>query len=503
MYGRAAALACAVVCATPAAADAFCGFYVGGADAKLFNDATMVAMMRDGTRTVLSIQNNYKGPPNDFAMVVPVPVVLQKKQVKTLPREVFERLDQLAAPRLVEYWEQDPCRPYGYDRDEGMVVEDEAEPVSFGGSYRRHRKLKVKVEARFAVGEYDIVILGAGDSADLEEWLHREGYNIPKGAETVLRPYVAQGSKFFVAKVNAAKVHFQDGQAILSPLRFYYDSEQFNLPVRLGMINSEGRQDLIVHILARAQRYEVANYDNVTIPTNLELSEDAIGHFGGFYAALFDATLQAYPGAVVTEYAWDASSCDPCPTPALSPDEIATLGGDVVTEPGRGGFVLTRLHARYRKGDLSDDLVFRAAPPIVGGREFVRNGTELERGAVTDQINNFQGRYIVRHPWTGPIACEHPQRGIWGGPPGGGAQQIVADKGAAFAPTKETVKLASVLKRQVAPDDYSLSRGSGRVHFRQSGIQPHGCAGCATAGGGAGGALLLLALAFVVRRRRR
>ena len=99
------------VLAAPSAAHAFCGFYVSGADARLFNNATQVVMMRAGTRTVLSMQNNYQGPPADFAMVVPVPVVLQKENVKTLPREIFDRVDQLSAPRLVEYWEQDPCRP--------------------------------------------------------------------------------------------------------------------------------------------------------------------------------------------------------------------------------------------------------------------------------------------------------------------------------------------------------------------------------------------------------
>jgi hypothetical protein len=90
-------------------ARAFCGFYVSGADAKLTNNATQVVLMRDGTRTVLSMQNNYQGPPQDFAMVVPVPVVLQKENVKTLRRDVFDRVDQLTAPRLVEYWEEDPC----------------------------------------------------------------------------------------------------------------------------------------------------------------------------------------------------------------------------------------------------------------------------------------------------------------------------------------------------------------------------------------------------------
>ena len=66
--------------ATAVPADAFCGFYVAGADQKLFNNATMVVMMREGTRTVLSMQNNYQGPPENFAMVVPVPVVLQSNR---------------------------------------------------------------------------------------------------------------------------------------------------------------------------------------------------------------------------------------------------------------------------------------------------------------------------------------------------------------------------------------------------------------------------------------
>src|SRR3984957_16111792 len=104
-----ASLVAAAATAGSGDARAFCGFYVRGAEGKLPNDATQVVLMRDGTRTVLSMQNNYQGPPQDFAMVIPVPVVLQKENVKTLDRTVFDHIDALTAPRLVEYWEQDPC----------------------------------------------------------------------------------------------------------------------------------------------------------------------------------------------------------------------------------------------------------------------------------------------------------------------------------------------------------------------------------------------------------
>src|SRR5438477_6240130 len=100
-----------LLAAVPRIAAAFCGFYVAGGDQKMFNDATQVVLMRMGTRTVLAMQNNYKGPPEAFALVIPVPVVLHEPDVKTLTKGVFAHVEGMGAPRLVEYWEQDPCRP--------------------------------------------------------------------------------------------------------------------------------------------------------------------------------------------------------------------------------------------------------------------------------------------------------------------------------------------------------------------------------------------------------
>jgi len=406
-------------------AHAFCGFYVAGGGAELFNNATQVVLMREGTKTVLSMQNNYQGPPSDFAMVIPVPVVLKKEQVKTLPRDVFARIDQLSAPRLVEYWEMDPCYVEPVYPEEEVMKSAVADGFAKGGG--AVRRLGVKIEAQFAVGEYEIVVLSAKDALGLEQWLKENNYKIPSGAEPLFRPYIQTGMKFFVAKVNAKKVTFDDkGMAQLSPLRFHYDSEKFELPVRLGLINAKEKQDLIIHVLAKNQRYEVANLPNVTIPTNIDLVPSAKSEFPFFYVSLFDRTLKANPNAVVTEYAWQATSCDPCPTSPLTEQDMQTFGGDVIPKKGNedmfnaaNGMVLTRLHARYDKTSLGEDLVFRAAKPIVGGREFLTNGTKLEQGSRTDSWNNFQARYAIRYPWTGPVKCKNPVYGRWGGPPPG------------------------------------------------------------------------------------
>jgi len=421
------AAAAGLVLATPGAAHAFCGFYVGGGDAKLYNNATVVVLMRDGTRTVLSMQNNYQGPPENFALVIPVPVILAEKDVKTLPKSIFGRVDQLAAPRLVEYWEQDPCNP-GYGHGSGMGRAS-AKPAAKMDKEEAAGApdLGVKIEAQFVVGEYEVLILSAEEATGLDTWLRLHDYKIPDGAADVLRPYVTAGMKFFVAKVDVKKVKFDaKGQAMLSPLRFHYDSETFNLPVRLGLLNSSGVQDLLIHIVAR-QRYEVANYPTVPIPTNIEIKKEVKTQFGEFYVALLDAVLATNPGAVITEYAWQASNCDPCPVDPLSARELRTLGTDVLPRFRHRDrddwslpeeFVLTRLHARYAKDTLGEDLIFKAARPIVGGREGEGPGKN-ERGAKRSDMNNFQARYIVRHRWWKKVTCEDPQRGIWGGPPDG------------------------------------------------------------------------------------
>lgn len=562
-------------------AEAFCGFYVSGADAKLFANASQVVLMREGTRTVLSMQNDYQGPPEGFAMVVPVPVVLQKENVKTLPREIFARLDKLDAPRLVEYWERDPCAQIARTRHRpGSALPT---PSPRRASAAGAKDLGVSIEAEFTVGEYDIVVLGAKDSAGLDTWLRHERYKIPEGSEPFLRPYVANGSKFFVAKVDPSKVKMEGNKATLSPLRFHYDARDLSLPIRLGLVNSAGVQDLIVHVLGKGRRYEVANYPNVAIPTNLDVAETAKEQFGSFYAALFDRTVAKSPKAVVTEYAWDAGSCDPCPTPPLTDSELVTLGADVLpsvssendeigrdllkalgadageraprgiaplSKPSprrkyyglRSSFVLTRLHARYTRDAVGDDLVLREAPPLNGGRESRSgaNGTlETTATLATNKSGNnaFQGRYAIRHPWSGAVACANPVRNVWGGPPNGldngGAKPAV---GLAYV-ARDNVHLASFLRSDITaldvtaggaapsgvgtftaaaptppPGDAGSANAAGEgasagVDAGPSGTRKSGCAGCMAASSSApppaAAWLVVVGAVFLAARRER
>ena len=453
--------------ALPTQAAAFCGFFVSGADSKLYNNASQVVLMRKGQRTVLTMANTYKGPTEDFAMVVPVPTVLQKDQVKTLPADVFSKIDQLSAPRLVEYWEQDPCYIPEPTVDLASVQQRGGGPPvvtksASGGDFG------VKVEAQFTAGEYEIVILSAKEANGLESWLKANKYNIPAGASDALAPYIQSGQKFFVAKVNIKKVKRDThGNVALSPLRFHYEDKQLRLPVRLGLLNASGKQDLIVYVLHPTARFEAANYTNVFIPSNLEVLDDVRKGFGAFYAALFDRTLETAGGrAVVTEYAWQSTSCDPCPVPPLQPSDIYTLGGDVFGEAagkpnsqprgrsqpffgGSSSWVLTRMHTRYDTKSLDEDLIFVEAKPVVGGRGSAGLSREKPGAVEMASVNNFQGRYIIRNYWAGEVKCDSPAWGRWGGPPAGRRSQdgnaIKAASDLANAP-RDTMKLAKTIR---------------------------------------------------------
>jgi hypothetical protein len=103
--------------------------------------------------------------------------------------------------------------------------------------------------------------------------------------------------------------------------------------------------------------------------------------------------------------------CDPCAADPLSPEELrlagvtwlndATIHSQEQTRSSRPRraqpqlsfgaqpVVLTRLHVRYSAQTFPEDLMFQE----------------------TRDRQNFQTRYVLRHPWKGsPDACEQAQR---------------------------------------------------------------------------------------------
>ena len=367
---------------------AFCGFYVAKADNSLYNQASQVIIARDNNRTVLTMSNDYQGEVKDFAMVVPVPVVLKEEQVHVNEAKILQRLDAFSAPRLVEYFDEDPCADKIVRLSESF--ESQLESARSPIQRKAAADLGVTVEEQFSVGEYDIVILSAKESDGLETWLIQNDYKIPQGAKELLQPYIRQNLKFFVAKVNLEEFD-SNGFEKLRPISIAYESPRFMLPIRLGMMNAQGDQDLLVYLLSPKGQVQLTNYRTVKIPSDKEVPEFVQQEFKDFYTAMFQNSYEKENKQVAfLEYAWDMSTCDPCSAEPLNREELKDAGVFWLDRDRRnsswGGnnVFITRLHVRYSRDKFPEDLKFQT----------------------TSDRSNFQGRYIIRHPFEGELTCD-------------------------------------------------------------------------------------------------
>ena len=195
--------------------------------------------------------------------------------------------------------------------------------------------------------------------------------------------------RFFVAKVNLTE-QATLGFSYLRPLQVAYESPKFMLPIRLGMVNADGPQELFVYALHAQGRVETTNYRTVKLPTGMDLPPYVKQEFPAFYRAMFDrAGARARTCARCsssTPGTWAGAIRAPptrCRVTQLRALGVFWLDADrdalMRDRGGAADVFVTRLHLRYDAAHFPEDLVFQE----------------------TADRTNFQGRYVLRHPWTG------------------------------------------------------------------------------------------------------
>lgn len=440
-------------------AHAFCGTYVGQAGSQIYSSVSQVVMVRQGERTTLTLANDLEGDVTDFALVMPVPEVLTAEDVRTVEGELIGALDLYSAPRLVSY----ECADFEYD-----YGSDGGTNADTGATSGEDADGSVVVESSFTAGEYEIVVLSATDSLDLVTWLNDNGFAVDTAAEDMLGEYIHDGAYFVAAKVSLEAA--VEGRSFLSPLQFGYNSPQLSLPIRLGTLNSQGVQDLLIYAFTdvSAGQVGVSNYDELVVEDDCMWRDSATGVFADFYKAQLDAAFEDGSGAAwVREYSWSPSGCDPCSGEPPTDEAVQQLG----FVGGASDAFFTRLHLRYTPEAATADVTL-----------YESNITDY------DQIKFIQYVYELedRFPICGLGFAEDPGTCDDGGTDGtDGADGSGDDGGEEPAPT---------------PD---LSGYDKADHLST----PKGCAyGCAS-GGGAGGlapfGVVVVASTITLLRRRR
>jgi len=335
------------------------------------------------------------------------------------------------------------------------------------------KELSLDVQAKQKEGEYSFSLLGKDES--VATWLKSKGYAVPEGAEQAVQPYLQAGMRLVVAQVDTNRVELVGGdRAQLSPIRFWTEQPYDTIPDRVGLLNANGKQELIVYVLDPEQRYESKNYNNLFPPTNIEVDFAVKERIGEFYAALHDIIAQKNPNSFLNEYAWSADGCgQPCATEPLLIAELLSLGADVFEQAvpkeekqpkppeqtkeelaafkeatkdlkpkerkakekqaledrktvaarqalvARHKYVVSRMHYRYDDKSLPNDPKFGPASGPVEGGVAQPKGQKAEASTEVKatSANKLQIRYNNFHPWVPVIQCQNPERYRWGKAP--------------------------------------------------------------------------------------
>ena len=459
---------------------AFPGVLVSKSDGERGLRSTTLVLMRYGGVSVLTLSAEYEGPLAPFALLLPVPSDVRARAVKTVKRTVLSRVEALSAPRFHAFYEQDPCDEAPVDQ--GFDEHVKAKGAGFLASpglppldrhYAVSNAISVPMTASFKEREsefsYRDLVYTRPDK--LRDALDAAGYRIADQALAALASELAAGAHLLLAEVSLAHVELAAGGSIqLGGIRFSTRQPMTKLAEALGGANGHA-EDVFVYVFDRGARYELANRENARVPLAVRIEPRVAEHLGTAYNGLFDAFSARHPDAYVTEFAWSTNGCgEPCPDVPLRPDELLTLGGDVLEaqtttarerapEPSeeptlererfethlaeltpnerplaerehaaerrelerrraltaRQSYVLTRLHHRYPAGAARRDLVLAPAGPLAGGVSIpvgARGEVGLEAAPAPE--NRVQVRFFALEPWALGSACSSPRRFRWG-----------------------------------------------------------------------------------------
>ena len=321
----------------------------GGFFGELAESATSVdqraVVVFDGDRETLIIQTAYDGDATDFAWVIPVPALVGADDIGTVEPAIFEDLYYLTEPSAYVYT--------------GRAITG-----CGGGNQQGQDERTVRVWTQLQVDGYDLAVLSATESADLQKWLNDNGYAFPAGHEDELAHYVNKAWFFVAAKINPNADQDDgredpqppggglggddgNGQAKdqMRPLRISFPTTELVYPMRISKVSTKSEAEILLYVIAR-HRVVSTNYN--TDQVNLT-SDFRAGNFPQYYEQQFRGNLaRAGAGSLMVEYAGPLSKywLDRY-------QEDLGVGGD--------GFFVTRLRTYLQPGQMEQDVVMAQA----------------------------------------------------------------------------------------------------------------------------------------------
>lgn len=383
-----------------------------------------VVIVRDGTKTVLTMAGGVKGlsDKTELTWLIAVPPTVDVKHFNIGTAGLLAALDQYTAPRLVLTSDPDPCSD-----------------AQVSGA----RIIAVKDKTSFSDGDYDIKVLSVADSKRVAASLERQGFKLSSGDKTRIAAEIKRERIFAVVSITRLSE-----SSMLKPVQVAYDDAQGDLPLTFGA-GTMGASTLQLYVITRQGRGELKGFKTSRFPAGETVParvQDNVTRV--FEAIALHAVRDAKEPTARLEYAGDLGFCDPCAADAPTVDVLRKLGVfwlDGVSQPPK------------------QSQRIKAAVADATGKAFVtrwqlsydaKRLTKEPALTVSDDKNEFQSRLEARaayRPLKDAPLCDAAQ--TW-------SERLAQRDDTATAKLAELtgwnpVKLREALRRNAGAEDHS------------------------------------------------
>lgn len=216
----------------------------------------------DGQRVQVVLRTHFQKGPRELAWVVPVPGT--PTGIRTCDDSLFVKLDELTAPRFYQMTFRSSGLHLGCAANGHLA----AESASISA---------VRVEARGKAGIYDYTVLSAKDPRELENWLHRNQYAVPKGASKVFAKYTSEGWHWLALKVRAEA----SKEEVIAPQPILYSYEgKLTFPLVISTLSAAEETEVVLYLVGGSS-FDTAGCPSADLNGNSSRRTDRTGREHG------------------------------------------------------------------------------------------------------------------------------------------------------------------------------------------------------------------------------
>ncbi|MCA9614442.1 MAG: DUF2330 domain-containing protein [Sandaracinus sp.] len=318
----------------PRTAQACGGFFCGQQPVDQSAERVVFAVDQEANQTTMIVQIAFQGNAADFAWVVPLGNVPVEGSLDTFPQLALSALDANTGPQIYQG---------------GGCFEADA---AAGAPSSREDDGGVTVHVREEVGPYDVAVIESDDPSALVEWLRENGFRVTTPMEPYIAEYTAAGMKFLALRMQPDRKVSE-----IQPFRMTLPGTSPVLPLRMTALAAEPEMGIVAFVLGQ-QRYEGANWPNLTVPDDY-LVFDWSSYRHNWTAAVARVVDEAGGQGWVTEMAnptADYVSLLERTTPA---DEDQAEATAALLELLRPYPYMSRLYTRLSAEEMISDPIFR------------------------------------------------------------------------------------------------------------------------------------------------